>query len=55
MQIAIDELQHETGLCHATVHVIIHEDLKRKKVHAYWVPQDLTPEKKKADVGAKIL
>lgn len=39
-----DELQHETCLCHATVPVIVHQDVKTEC--AYQVSWDLMPEKK---------
>jgi len=46
-----DELQHETCLCHATVPVIDHQDMKKECAHQ--VSWDLMPEKK-ADVGANM-
>jgi len=37
------DLQQATGLCHAALHAIIHEDLKMKKcMHS--VPSDLMPK-----------
>jgi hypothetical protein len=43
--INIDQLHLATSLCHATVHAIILEDVKSKKVRADWVTMDLVPNK----------
>jgi histone-lysine N-methyltransferase SETMAR len=45
-RITIDKLQLAKSLCRATIHAIIHEDLKMKKVCAHWVPWDLMPEQR---------
>jgi histone-lysine N-methyltransferase SETMAR len=48
--ITTDKLQLATSHCHATIHAIIHKDLKMKKVCAHWVPRDLMPEQKERRV-----
>ena len=40
-----DELQHETCLCHATVPVIVHQDVKTECAHH--MSWDFMPEKKR--------
>jgi hypothetical protein len=51
--VTFDKLQRETGLCHATIHAIIHEDLKMKKCVHTACHGTRQPEKK-ADAGAKM-
>lgn len=39
-------------LCHATIHAVIHRNLRMKKVCAHWVPRDLILcQKKKSGCG----
>jgi hypothetical protein len=37
-RVTFDELQHETGLCFATIIALIYEDLKMKQVCDHWLP-----------------
>ena len=49
-RITFDELVQATGLSRGTLHTIIHEDLKMKKVCAQWVPHNLTNAQKQKRV-----
>jgi hypothetical protein len=42
----VEQLQAETGLCLATVHLIIQDDLNIRKLCSQWVPHDLTQQQK---------
>jgi hypothetical protein len=46
-RVATDKLQLATSLCHATIHAIIHKDLKMKKVCTLWVSKDLNPKQRR--------
>jgi histone-lysine N-methyltransferase SETMAR len=46
--VTAEQLQAETGLCLATVHSIIRDDLKMKKLCSQWVPHDLTQQQQQA-------
>jgi hypothetical protein len=45
-RVAIDKLQLATSLYCATIHAIIHKDLKMK-VCALWVSKDLNPKQRR--------
>jgi hypothetical protein len=46
--VTIGQLQAETGLCLATVHSIIQENLKMRKQCSQWIPHDLIQLQKQA-------
>jgi hypothetical protein len=46
--VTIEQLQAETGLCLATVQMIIRNDLKMRKLCSQWVPHDLIQQQKQA-------
>ncbi|XP_023720624.1 uncharacterized protein LOC111871627 [Cryptotermes secundus] len=48
--ITFDELENATGLSCGTLHTIIHQDLKMKKICAQWVPHSLTIVQKQKHV-----
>lgn len=49
-QITFDALEDLTGLCHGTIHNIIHDVLKVKKLKSVWIPYDLNQQQKEARV-----
>ena len=49
-RITYDEIQEELGLSSTTIHKILHEHLKLRKVCARWVPHMLTENQKRARV-----
>jgi hypothetical protein len=50
--VAIEQLQAETGLCLVTVHLIIIDDLKMRKLCSQWVPHDLTQQQKQTQIDS---
>lgn len=49
--IGYDNIVAQTSLSAGTIHKIIHEELKMKKIASRWVPHDLTDENRKARVA----
>ena len=45
-RVTVREIQSETGLCVASIHHIIHEELHMRKLTARWVPRLLTEDHK---------
>ena len=49
--VSIDDIAHAVGCSHGTAYNIMHEQLKFRKVCAWWVPRRLTEEQKMFGMG----
>ena len=50
IQFTCEEIAHETGICHSSVHTILTERLGMRKIAARWVPHFLSKAEKEQRV-----